>query len=148
MIISSLKALPQLKVLEINENPICQSTILNDFIIYRFPKIERINEIHIETLEIDENRKKARFLFENFDKILQIPEKMPNPEFFLQKIEELMKKPQNSNKTSIKQVNRLITEGSQSFLSQVLTEIHEEITIKNQFEENWDLYVQDLIKLI
>ena len=140
--------MPKLKVLEINENPICQSTILSDFIIYRFPKIERINEIHIETVEIDANRKKARSLFENFDKILQIPEKMPNPEFFLQKIDEIRKKPQNSNKTSLKQINRLITEGSERFLSLVLTEIHKELSIKAEFEKNWDIYLKNLINPI
>ena len=91
-----------LKILEISGNPICDSTILKDFIIYRFPKIEKINDVIVDEFESDVNRKKSRILFENFDKILQLPEKTPKAELWVKKLAESRKKPQSNNKSTFK----------------------------------------------
>jgi len=141
--------LPKLRILEISNNPICNATILKDFIIYRFPKIERINDIVIEEFEFDANRKKARLLFENFDKILQLPEKTPKAEFWSKRLVETRKKPPSNNKSSsTKHVNKLINEASERFLSGVLIEVHEEKKLETEFEKCWNGYLENLIKQI
>lgn len=135
--------LQNLKILEITENPISQTTILQDFIIYRFPKIERINEIELTCSETDPSRKKARLLFENFDKILQLPEKTPKAVFWSKKLGEVKKK---SKTGALKQVNRLVNEASEKFLSGILFETHEEKRLEYEFEKHWSSYLDKLIK--
>jgi len=44
---------------------------LKEFIIYRFPSIIQINKEDVK----ESDRAKAKVLFQNFDKVLQIPEK-------------------------------------------------------------------------
>jgi leucine-rich repeat-containing protein 49 len=44
---------------------------LKEFIIYRFPAIIQINREDVK----ETDRAKAKALFQNFDKVLQIPEK-------------------------------------------------------------------------
>lgn len=76
--IAKLESLPNLKILiiESHGNPISHCTFLKEFIIYRFPAIIQINREDVK--EID--RAKAKTLFQNFDKVLQIPEKTFGPE--------------------------------------------------------------------
>lgn len=132
-----------MKNLEINENPICNSTILNDFIVYRFPKIQKVNGISIEDDENSLYRKKARLLFENFDKILQLPEKIPKGEHW-QKSNINKKKP-NNKQISMKQISRAINETSEKFLGQILFEVQQENIIRKNFEKQWDNYINLLV---
>ena len=122
---------------------------MKDFIIYRFPKIEKINDVIVDEFESDVNRKKSRILFENFDKILQLPEKTPKAELWVKKLTEYRKKPQSNNKSSsTKQLNKIINEASEKFLSGVLIEIHEEKRLEMEFERCWNGYLENLIKQI
>ena len=134
-----------MKSLEINTNPICNSSILNDFIVYRFPKIEKVNENIIEDDENSHYRKKARQLFENFDKILQLPEKIPKGEFWIEKNCENKKKSSSKQMSIMKQISRSINESSEKFLSQILLEIQQENKIQTNFEKQWTIYIQNLL---
>jgi leucine-rich repeat-containing protein 49 len=49
---------------------------LKEFIIYRFPAIIQINREDVK----ESDRVKAKNLFQNFDKVLQIPEKAFAPD--------------------------------------------------------------------
>lgn len=129
--------------LEINENPICNSTILNDFIVYRFPKIQKVNGIPIEDDENSIYRKKAKFLFENFDKILQLPEKIPKGEHWQKN--HLNKKKANNKQVSMKHISRAINEASEKFLGQILFEAQQENNIRLNFEKQWDNYINLLV---
>lgn len=126
------------------DNPICSTTILSEFIIYRFPKIKKINEIEIDENENNSNRKKARLLFENFDQILQLPEKMPKSLYWTQKNADPKKKSSSSKPSSMKQINRSINETSEKFLSQILYEVQSETKIQTQFEKLWDNYINSM----
>jgi leucine-rich repeat-containing protein 49 len=65
--------LANLKIITIEPsgNPISHCTFLKEFIIYRFPAIIQINREDVK----ESDRAKAKVLFQNFDKVLQIPEK-------------------------------------------------------------------------
>ena len=58
-------------MLNIKENPINECSFLKDFIIYRFPQITQWNGKDLR----ESDRVKAKIEFQNFDKVLQIPEK-------------------------------------------------------------------------
>lgn len=76
--LAKLENLPSLKILNVEPhgNPITHCTFLREFVIYRFPAIIQINREDVK--EADRNR--AKTLFQNFDKVLQIPEKSFGPE--------------------------------------------------------------------
>ncbi len=76
--IAKLENLANLKILIIEPlgNPISHCTFLKEFIIYRFPSIIQINKEDVK----ENDRVKAKTLFQNFDKVLQIPEKLFGPE--------------------------------------------------------------------
>ena len=57
-------------------NPIAACTFLKEFVIYRFPSIVQINKEDVK----ESDRNKAKNLFQNFDKALQIPEKTFGPD--------------------------------------------------------------------
>lgn len=69
--IAKLENLPFLKIIIIEPqgNPISNCTFLKEFIIYRFPSIIQINKEDVK----ESDRAKAKVLFQNFDKVLQIP---------------------------------------------------------------------------
>ena len=69
--IAKLENLTNLKTLLIESkgNPISNCTFLKEFIIYRFPCIVQINREDVK----EADRSKAKLLFQNFDKALQIP---------------------------------------------------------------------------
>ena len=69
--IAKLENLANLKILivEGHGNPISHCTFLKEFIIYRFPAIIQINREDVK----ESDRAKAKNLFQNFDKVLQIP---------------------------------------------------------------------------
>ena len=71
--IAKLENLSNLKTLHVENkgNPIAACTFLKEFIIYRFPSILQINKEDVK----ESDRNKAKNLFQNFDKALQIPEK-------------------------------------------------------------------------
>jgi leucine-rich repeat-containing protein 49 len=73
-----LENLPNLKIITVEPhgNPIAHCTFLKEFIIYRFPAIIQINREDVK----ESDRTKAKNLFQNFDKVLQIPEKIHAPE--------------------------------------------------------------------
>ena len=72
--IAKLQNLGNLKIINIDPagNPISYCTFLKQFIIYRFPAIIQINKEDVKQTD----RAKAKALFQNFDKVLQIPEKV------------------------------------------------------------------------
>lgn len=76
--IAKLENLVNLKTLciEPKGNPIAACTFLKEFIIYRFPSILQINREDVK----ETDRNKAKLLFQNFDKALQIPEKAFGPD--------------------------------------------------------------------
>ena len=76
--IAKLENLSNLKILTIEShgNPISNCTFLKEFIIYRFPAIIQINREDVK----ESDRAKAKNLFQNFDKVLQIPEKSYGPD--------------------------------------------------------------------
>lgn len=76
--IAKLENLPHLKILIIEPagNPIANCTFLKEFIIYRFHTIIQINREDVK----EADRVKAKHMFQNFDKVLQIPEKFFGPE--------------------------------------------------------------------
>jgi leucine-rich repeat-containing protein 49 len=76
--IAKLENLPNLKIITIEPqgNPISHCTFLKEFVIYRFPSIIQINREDVK----EADRNKAKNLFQNFDKVLQIPEKSFGPD--------------------------------------------------------------------
>ena len=69
--IAKLENLQNLKIvnIEAHGNPISHCTFLKEFIIYRFPSIIQINREDVK----ESDRARAKTLFQNFDKVLQIP---------------------------------------------------------------------------
>ncbi len=69
--IAKLENVPNLKIINIEPagNPISSCTFLKEFIIYRFPAVIQINKEDVK----ESDRAKAKALFQNFDKVLQIP---------------------------------------------------------------------------
>ena len=69
--VAKLENIPNLKTINIEQpgNPIYNCTFLKEFIIYRFPLVIQINKDFVK----ESDRAKAKALFQNFDKVLQIP---------------------------------------------------------------------------
>ncbi|CAD8068176.1 unnamed protein product [Paramecium sonneborni] len=72
--IAKLEHLNEIQKLTILNNPINNCTFMVQFLVYRFPSIIQINGKDIR----NDDRQKAKHLFSNFDKSLQIPEKLQN----------------------------------------------------------------------
>lgn len=77
--IAKLENLATLKaiLIEPEDNPVVRCSFLKEFVVYRFPNIVQVNKEDIR----EADRQKAKHIFHNFDRILQIPEKFYNPEF-------------------------------------------------------------------
>lgn len=67
--VAKLECLSHLKAITIENNDIMKTTLIRDFIVYRFPHILHINGIPVT--DIDKTR--ARKQFQYFDKLLSFP---------------------------------------------------------------------------
>eukprot|EP01017_Pseudomicrothorax_dubius_P004091 TRINITY_DN10740_c0_g1_i2.p1 TRINITY_DN10740_c0_g1~~TRINITY_DN10740_c0_g1_i2.p1 ORF type:complete len:469 (+),score=86.75 TRINITY_DN10740_c0_g1_i2:256-1662(+) len=72
--VSKLEAIPFLQELLIEENPVCQSTLLRPFIIYRFPFIQEV----LSEVVTEGDRKGAKKIFQRFDKLLMRQDALRN----------------------------------------------------------------------
>jgi leucine-rich repeat-containing protein 49 len=69
--LAKLESLPSLRNINIENNPINKCSFYREFIVYRFPSMLRINQREIK----EQDKVKAKNVFSNFDRILQIPDK-------------------------------------------------------------------------
>lgn len=114
--------LKTLKYITIENSPLNQCQFLKEFIVYRFPQITKINGKDVTNLD----KQKARQQFQQFDKILQLPEKFYNAENtrsfnFEQMQGDNLKKDKHFMKTFQKQ----IVETSEKFINQLVPQIVE-----------------------
>ncbi|CAD8148990.1 unnamed protein product [Paramecium octaurelia] len=72
--LAKLEHLSEIQKLTILNNPINNCSFMFQFLVYRFPSMIQINGKDIR----NDDRQKAKHLFSNFDKSLQIPEKLQN----------------------------------------------------------------------
>ncbi|CAK73904.1 unnamed protein product (macronuclear) [Paramecium tetraurelia] len=72
--LAKLEHLNEIQKLTILNNPINNCSFMFQFLVYRFPSMIQINGKDIR----NDDRQKAKQLFSNFDKSLQIPEKLQN----------------------------------------------------------------------
>jgi leucine-rich repeat-containing protein 49 len=106
--LAKLENLPTLKIINIEShgNPISHCTFLKEFIIYRFPSIIQINREDVK----ESDRAKAKNLFQNFDKVLQIPEKSFGPDSMRNYPSE--EPSAKKDKNYLKSFNKLVNEGA------------------------------------
>lgn len=120
--LAKLEVLKTLKYITIENSPLNQCQFLKEFIVYRFPQITKINGKDVTNLD----KQKARQQFQQFDKILQLPEKFYNAENtrsfnFEQMQGDNLKKDKHFMKTFQKQ----IVETSEKFINQLVPQIVE-----------------------
>jgi leucine-rich repeat-containing protein 49 len=120
--IARLEALPHLKQLIVLSNPICSSSMLKEFIVYRFPDLNEFNEQKLE--DVDKNG--AKLNFQEFDNILTVPSKILGTD---------------STKLSVQeksQINsKLLEDISEQLVKKLYKDSHREIELKKVFENLW-----------
>lgn len=113
--LAKLENLPSLKILNVEPhgNPITHCTFLREFVIYRFPAIIQINREDVK----EADRARAKTLFQNFDKVLQIPEKSFGPESMRNYASE--EPAAKKDKNYLKAFGKLVGEGAEQVVEQV-----------------------------
>jgi len=74
--LAKFEMISSLRSVVIENNAICNCSFLREFIVYRFPFITSLNQKEVK----EADRARAKQMFHNFDRILQIPEKHHNPD--------------------------------------------------------------------
>lgn len=134
---SKLECLPTLTSLSVENNDVCHTVLCRSFIVYRFPNITEINGIEVS----DTDRSKARQQYQNFDKILYIPNQLVSS----------MQKPAIDPEDRDAQKNYRISskkhyEYAQSFVGNIISHA---ITVENKIKilnERWADLVFDIVK--
>lgn len=140
--IAKLENVPNLKIVNIEPsgNPISSCTFLKEFIIYRFPAVIQINKEDVK----ESDRAKAKALFQNFDKVLQIPEKVYGIEMMrIYPSEDVNSK---KDKNYVKMFNKTINEAADGILAKVTEKTESTLLIKQSLEKLFDLAMLQLVK--
>lgn len=140
--IAKLENVPNLKIVNIEPsgNPISSCTFLKEFIIYRFPAVIQINREDVK----ESDRAKAKALFQNFDKVLQIPEKVYGIEMMrIYPSEDVNSK---KDKNYVKMFNKTINEAADGILAKVTEKTESTLLIKQSLEKLFDLAMLQLVK--
>ena len=139
--IAKLENLSNLKILivESHGNPISHCTFLKQFIIYRFPAIIQINREDVK----ESDRAKAKNLFQNFDKVLQIPEKSFGPEAMRTYPSEQPNAKKDKN--YLKSFNKFVNEGAEHIVQQCSVKCEISTDMRSTCENLYDDMILELI---
>lgn len=112
---------------------------MKEFLVYRFPNLNKINGLEIK--EFDKN--KAKNIFQNFDKMLQLPEKFFNLENIRQFRSE-NRQEGSGDKQYLKIFNKIVNETAEEFVSGALVEAERDFEVEKRFEEEFEKYAEEV----
>lgn len=108
----------------IENNPICCCTYLRQFVVYRFNNLRYFNKCAIDY----QDQQKAKQVFNNFDKILQLPSQTQGK-----------KKDNNLNSRQVYQISKVIADNVQQSSFNITK-------VKGQFNGLWNEVCENLLQ--
>ncbi|KAL4463897.1 hypothetical protein ABPG74_005834 [Tetrahymena malaccensis] len=140
--LAKLEILPSLRSIQIINNPLQKCSFLKEFIVYRFPHIVKINGSDVK----DQDKQKAKNLFSNFDRILQLPEKFYNSEnirsYPCENSEEFEV---CRDKQYMKIFSKVAADTAEQFTQNLFQDFLEEKNLEKEFTDQFDSYILSLI---
>ncbi|EAR96345.2 hypothetical protein TTHERM_00189140 (macronuclear) [Tetrahymena thermophila SB210] len=137
--LAKLEMLQNLKFLTIENSVLNKCSFFKEFVVYRFPFIQKFNGKEIR----DVDKLKAKQIFNNFDKILQLPDKYYN----ISQIREYANDQQTKkDKQYVKVFTKTVSSQAEEFVSNILSShVVEEYEEQQCFDQNLDLYILELL---